>query len=252
MLRSVPVAPQDVLDAGGTIPPGDTSTCNWLAHWASPATTGEWARRGLAEGDAYGLSNAITYAKRAAACRIDVLVQYNHLTRLARLNYPSKVAGLREIGLAVPDVVQELVIDPRNNLEHEYHVPDRDVARHAVEVSDLFLRATQDEYQRGSVVAVGWNAMGSHSVADGREVIVFSGFTNRPMLFVDVFDDPAMAKIVDPAAMEVRLAELRSFTEEEAVALATLLRRGYSSTGSRSIDGRGPRYYREMKRQAGF
>lgn len=252
MLRTVPVAPEDVLDAGRTILPGDSSTCNWLAHWASPATTGEWARRGLAEGDAYGLSNAIAYAKRAAACRIDVLVQYNHLTRLARLNYPSKVAGLRQVGLVVPDVVQELVIDPRNDLEHGYQVPDGDVARHAVEVSDLFLRATQDEYERGSIVAVGWNAMGSHGIADGREFIQFREFSDRPMLFIDVFDDPAMAKIVDPTAKEVRLAELHSFTEDQAVALATLLRRGYSSAGAHSISGRGPRYYREMKRQAGF
>jgi hypothetical protein len=146
----------------------------------------------------------------------------------------------------------QLVIDPRNDLEHGYRVPDGDVARHAVDVADLFLRATQDEYEQGSIVAVGWNAAGSHAIADGHEFIQFREFIDRPMLFVDVFNESATVKIVDPAAKEVRFAMLQSFTEDQAVALATLLRRGYSSTGSRSISGRGPRFYREMKRQAGL
>lgn len=252
MLQTVRIVAEDLLDAAKTIPLGEISTCNWLVQWLSPATSGEWANRGLTAGDAYSLSNAIVYAKRAAACRIDVLVQYNHLAPLTRASYPAKVTGLKQVGLEIPDVVQELVIDPRNDLEHGYVAPNPDVARHAVGVSKLFLRATQDEYERGSIVAVHWNAIGSHGFSNGGEFVQFREFNNRPMLFIDVFESPATAKIVDPAHQEVRLADLQSFTVDQAIALAQLLRRNYSSSGSRSVSGRGPSYYKEVKRQAGF
>lgn len=253
MFSNVSISSEDLLDAAKTIPLGEICTCNWLARWVSPATSGEWAQRGLKEGDAYGLSNAISYAKRSAACRIDVLVRYNHLTRLIRVNYPRKIDGLRQVGLDIPDVVQELVIDPRNELEHEYQVPNDGKARHAVGVSELFLRATELEYQRGSIVAVGWNALDSSGFAHGREFVQFREFSDRPMLFIDVFDNTAAAKIVDPVHREVRWAELQSFNEDQAIRLAQLLRSNYSySSGSSSISGRGPTYYQEMKRQAGF
>lgn len=252
ILRNTSISPDDLLDAAKTIPLGEICTCNWLAQWVSPATSGEWAQRGLKEADAYGLSNAISYAKRSAACRIDVLIRYNHLTRLIRVNYPSKIDGLRKVGLEIPDVVQELVIDPRNELEHGYELPNGDVARHAVGVSELFLRATEAEYERSSTIAVGWNAAGSHGFANGREYVQFREFINRPMLFIDVFDNPPTAKIVDPVNQEVRSVALQSFTEDQAIRLAQLLRSNYLYSGSRSITGRGPTYYQEMKRQAGF
>jgi hypothetical protein len=111
-LRQVLICAADLLDAARTIPSNDVSTCPWLGHWTSAATFVEWARRGLLENDAYGLSNAIAYAKRAVACRIDVLVRYNHLTPVFDCKYPRKIETLRDVGVDVPDVVHELVIAP--------------------------------------------------------------------------------------------------------------------------------------------
>jgi hypothetical protein len=250
-LNAVSIPPDDLLGAARTIPLGEISTCDWLGRWISAATFVEWATRGLSDADAYGLSNAVSYAKRAAACRIDVLVNYNHLIPLTRMNYPTKIDGLRKIGLVIPEVVQELVIKPRNELEHEYRVPSQDVARHAVGIADLFIRATQEACEQGSIVAVGWNAMGSHALAQGREHVQFREFSDRPMLFIDVFDRTPAAKIVDPTHGEVRSSRLSSFTSDQAIELAQLLQKNYSFK-SLSRRGAGPTYFQEMKRQAGF
>jgi hypothetical protein len=71
------------------------------------------------------------------------------------------------------------------------------------------------------------------------------------MLFIDVFENPATAKIVDPANQEVRCVKLNSFSEKPAIELARLLRENYSH-GPHSVSVAGPNYYKEMKEYAGF
>jgi len=245
------ISPQDLLDAARTIRPGDISTCNWLVDWISPAEFLQWAQRGVADGDARGFSDAITYAKRAVASRIDALILFNHLRPFLRSPYPLKMQALARVGVDVPDVVNDLVIDPRNDLEHDYSWPEASTAKHAVGVASLFLRATQPEYDRGSIVAVQWNVMGSHLLSSSGEAVRLREFGTRPMLFIDVFEETAAAKIVDPVVPEIRSATLTSFDGDQAVALADILRQNYTC-GHPSQSGRGPSYYREMKRQGGF
>jgi hypothetical protein len=245
------IVPQDLLDAARTIPTGDISTCNWLVNWIPSAEYLQWARRGLADDDAHGRSNAITYAKRAVASRIDALVLFNHLRPFLRSLYRRKIEALNRVGIDVPDVVHELVIDPRNDLEHEYSWPEASTARHAVGVADLFLRATQAEYERTSIVALQWSVNGSQLISPAGEVVTFRGFGPRTMLFVDVFEDVPTAKIIDPAASEIRAVPLADFDGEQALTLAGLLRRSYGGSHL-SQSGRGPTYYREMKRQGQF
>jgi hypothetical protein len=250
-LAAVSISADDLLDAARTIPLGDISTCGWLIGWVPASTFLEWAKQGLAHPDAFGLSNAVTYAKRSAACRIDLLLQYNHLVPFWRSTYPAKIVALRQVGVSIPDVVHELAIDPRNALEHNYRLPSQDVARHAVGVAELFLRATDAEYERSSIVAVAWNVMGSQLLASGQEYVNFREFGDRPMLFVDVFDEPHSARIVDPENGETRSAPLSSFSEDQSLALAGILRANYSHG---SLFGRGASrsYFQEMKRQGGF
>ncbi len=252
-LVTVSTSPDDLLDGARNIRLGSINTCHWLTGWIPAATFLEWARRGLVEGEAYGLGNAITYAKRAAACRIDLLLKYNHLVPFWGSNYPRKVDALRDLGLGIPDAVHELVIGPRNVIEHQYERPDAVAARHAVDVAELFVRATDEEYQRASIVAVDWNAMGAYALhlTSGQEAIKFREFGERPMLFVDVFEEPHSAKIVDPANREIRSASLSSFREEQSLELARILRRNYSH-GSLYRSGASTTYYLEMKRQGGF
>jgi hypothetical protein len=250
-LLVVSISPDDFLDAARTIPLGDIATCDWLPDWVQATVFLEWAQRGLAEADAYGLSNAVTYAKRAAACRIDLLLLYNHLVPFSRSTFPAKIAALRQVGLSIPDVVHELVIDPRNAIEHNYEVPSHDVARHAVGVAELFVGATDAEYQRSSIVAVAWNVLASHALTSEREYVHFRDFRNRPMLFIDVFGEPRAAKVVDPSNSEIRSANPSSFSDDQVLTLARLLRSNYAG-GSLTRRGAGRTFFREIKRQGAF
>jgi hypothetical protein len=249
--RTEAIAPQDLLDAARTIRMGSIRTCPWLQRWIPATKFVEWARRGLAEGDEYGLSNALMYAKRAVAGRIDALVLYNHLAPFARVDYHRKVRALQQIGVSVPGIVHDQVIEPRNEAEHEYQVTDRRTAQHASEIAELFVAATNAEYERSSIVAVDWNVMGSQAIGPFGERVAFREFGNSPMLFVDVFDVVHTAKIVDPSAGEIRYARLDDFTDEEAIDFARLLRENYSQL-SFSGWGAGSTFFEEMKRQGGF
>lgn len=250
-LTVVSMAAEDLLDAARTIALGDISTCDWHYRWIPAAKFLEWAQRGLHDADAYGYSNAICYAKRSVACRIDILLQYHHLVPYFRSNFPAKIDALQQIGVSIPTVVYELVIDPRNELEHNYQQPTEDVACHAVGIAELFIRATDAERERTSIVAVSWNVAGSHALTPNDEYVNFREFGNKPMLFIDVFDEPPAAKIVDPGNERILTTGLSLFSGPQSVELARLLRSNYAQ-GSLSTRGAGPTYYREMKRQGRF
>jgi hypothetical protein len=190
-----------------------------------------------------------SYAKRAAACRIDLLL--NHLRPFARSAFPAKITALRQVGLRIPDVVRELVIDPRNTLEHDYKIPLQEVARHAVGVAELFVRATDAERQRSSIVAVAWNVLGSQIWTSELHSMRFRGFSNLPMLFIDVFDEPHAAKIIDPSNSEIRSVPLSAFSNDESLELARLLRSNCEQS-LWSQSGGDRTFFEEMKRQGGF
>jgi molybdopterin/thiamine biosynthesis adenylyltransferase len=114
-------------------------------------------------------------------------------------------------------------------MEHDYQNPDEAEARRAVGIADLCVRATDDERERASIVAVSWNAMSARAVVNDKVHYSFHEFNHRPMLFIDVFEDlqPPAAKIVDPDNKEVRLVTLNSFACKQAIELAQLLRGNY-------------------------
>ena len=151
------IDPVDLLSAAQTIPAGELNTVAWLNHWIPATTYLDWARRGLENGDEYGWSNAMMYAKRAAANRIDVLLRYNHLAPFSNATYDEKAKALRTIGIEIPeDVIRDLVFDPRNKAEHEYKPPEYRAALHAWGIANLFVRATEAEWNgRGDDNTVG-------------------------------------------------------------------------------------------------
>jgi hypothetical protein len=249
--KFISITPDELLDAARTIPLGRISTCNWLNHWIPATTFLEWAKRGLKEGDAYGFSNAICYAKRSATCRIDILIQYNHLSPFLHVNYPDKIDALTQVGISIPDVVHDLVIEPRNALEHDYQNPSEKVARHAVDIAELFIGASVAEFERSSIVAVNWNIQGSQLLSSKGSSVNFRGFSNEPMLFVDVFEKTFAVKIIDAKNNEIRFTNLSAFNKEHAFKFSQLLRGNYSQ-GSLSQNGSGQNYFREMKKQGGF
>jgi len=101
-------------------------------------------------------------------------------------------------------------------------------------------------------VAVNWNILGSDSWRNGQHHVTFDGFSNETMLFIDVFDDPNTAKVVNPSHDEIRSAPLKFFDRNEAIQLAKLLRANYYDANGSSESQSDPIFFREMKRFGGF
>jgi hypothetical protein len=161
--------------------------------------------------------------------------------------------GPCEILIEVPeDVIRDLVFDPRNEAEREYRPPEQRAARHAWGIANLFVRATEAEYELSSVIALNWNVSTMRLPNPTGGDVDTEVFGETPMLFIDVFDEPHAAKIVDPLGGEILFAQLHSFTKEQAIALAHILRAGYNS-GNYSVHGLGgTSWVKKLKDQGGF
>jgi hypothetical protein len=220
-------APGAVIDAAKHLPATPIGPTPFLCliemKGRTPQTYLQWAREGLADANERGYDSALMYAKRAVCRRIDALLLNNHLRKFEGETYPVKLEKLRTVGILAPDVLHQLVIDPRNQAEHRYEaVYERD-ARRAVELADLFLRATAEEANRSAVVAFNWNIQLQDS-----SLARLDEFGPDPMLIVDIFQKPERVKILRPTDGEVQCAELMKFSNEEAIEFAQFVRTLYS------------------------
>src|SRR6059036_1623445 len=106
-------APRDILDAARTLPPGSNFyEIDLISDWTRAECYLSWAHNCLARNDSFGWDAAVCYAKRAACQQIDALMVYNHLRAFVGSNYPEKAEMLEQVGLPVPSIIQELIIDP--------------------------------------------------------------------------------------------------------------------------------------------
>jgi hypothetical protein len=246
-IRDIEVSAADLLDGARAISANQVSTCPLNQHWTKPHTFLEWARHGLSDGDSYGFENAITYSKRAACCRIDRLICNYHLKRLIRANFPAKIDALNGIGIDIPGVIHELIILPRNELEHGYEPASSEKARHAMEIAALFLAATDSVDAQDSIIALNMNVQYSYRINADQRRVTFNGWCEHPMLFIDIFDEPNTAKIVDGKNEEALYTELAEFTQAEAIQLASIL---HSANGG--YMGTTAFFFTEIKRLGGF
>ncbi|MBI4483215.1 MAG: hypothetical protein HY652_10025 [Acidobacteria bacterium] len=144
----------------------------------------------LGAGDDRGFCNALANAKRATCARIDRLILANYLLPFVGKTYPEKTQVLRDIGISIPPVIHELIIDPRNEAEHGYKLVNSSGANRAVGVAELFIQATSEEAERVPIVALNWNVNYSFYCGKTGEKIEFHGFATQPMLFIDVSKYP--------------------------------------------------------------
>lgn len=253
VLKKKKVDVDDILDAAKTIPSDRATTCAWFDNqWVSPEQYLEWAKVSLKSGDDSGLVSAVAHAKRSACHIIDTFILNYHMEYFKQKKYPVKIEGLKNIGISVNSIIQDLTIDPRNELEHKYKIPDSQQADHAVKVASLFIDAMGNEFERQSIIAFDWNLQGGVSYSEKTgEVAKFLGFTSNPMFFIDVFNGQTEIKIVDPQESEVRYARLKEFSEDNCLELGKYLRSHYGqkSRSSPSISKTG---CQALKSQAGF
>ena len=249
------VAPADVLTAAKTIRVNDASTLGWFGcSWIDPNEYLRWASLDLKQGDQRGLNNALCNAKRAVCCAIDRLLLANLLAYFWNKPYPEKAEALSSIGIPVGSVVQDLIVNVRNELEHSYVIAQAQGARHAVEIADLFLNRVKECLKGEPTIALNWNLEVTRTEETRSGVSVGGSsyeWLPKPMLFLDLFctanlsqvgmnlvewvtvQEPKVIlgscqiKIVNPSDGTVEFAPLSEFTREECLAFGKKLREHY-------------------------
>jgi hypothetical protein len=256
----VPHPAGGILDALKTLskPTGQEIVVDYLAAdsylgkaWTPAEKYLEWAIEGRQQNTESGYDVALTYAKRAVCRRIDGILYYNHLGyKYESKSYGDKCDILREVGINIPGIINDVIIDPRNDSEHRYQPIPESTARHAVELATLFLGATESEAARKAVVVVHWN-LGSNFY-DGARLSQpkITTFRNGPMFVVDIFDEPQRIKMVRPDEAKVEYADLAGMKKEELIEMAQLLRQGWANLGN--FGSWDPASYRRMFRAAGI
>ncbi|MFZ2785076.1 MAG: hypothetical protein WAZ36_11830 [Sediminibacterium sp.] len=89
--------------------------------------------------------NSLSNAKKAVDCHIDLMLQafgYYEVSKKKRWGFPDKQAKMSQIGIAAPAILNKLN-KLRNLMEHEFVNPSQDEVIDFVDVTDLFIRATE-------------------------------------------------------------------------------------------------------------
>jgi hypothetical protein len=227
------VKPADIISGLNTFPLNNVLFSYWLENtWLTSEIYLDWAKRGIQKNDLYGYSIAITYSKRCVCRRIDALILYNHLYPYQKRNYPAKINALSEIGLKPARIIQKLIIDFRNELEHLYKKPTKEMAEDAIQLSEFYLDATQVELTNGSILVADSSFLFGQLFTDNKSTLWFNGFSEHPMLIVDIFKNEI--KIVYPKDSEVIFAKKDLFSTQEAIQFANKLRTHYVKNKSRN------------------
>jgi hypothetical protein len=132
------VTPEDILTAARTL----ELKPNWYevdltSDWKTSSDYLNWGRQCFQLQTEFSSDSALNYAKRAACREIDGFMVRNHLSHLIRAKYPEKIEMLCDVGISIPEVVHELVIEPRNEVEHKYRAWPFGLASRTVKTSAL-------------------------------------------------------------------------------------------------------------------
>ncbi len=228
------VAPTDILDAVKTI----AGQAQWELSlvpedWVEADQYLVWAQAGLANDNPLGWEIGLTYAKRAVCRRIDGLLLNNYFGQCQRSKYPAKIEMLKAIGIKIPNIVQNWIIQGRNRIEHDYRLADKEHAANAEEIAGLFLQSTAEEAARKVALIAGGSAINHTYTGEfpgiDTERLNSMGMSADPVIFFDAYAEPVMVKILYPNDMEIRCAKATDFQPKELIEFAQWMRQFPSS-----------------------
>ena len=179
----------------------------------------------MKQDDLNGRDAAVCYAKRAVCRYIDGLLACNHLGKYLGKDYKQKLDLLSRIDLQIPTIVRDLVINERNDIEHEYQAATAVQASHAVELAELLLerQSTVDELPKKALISLGASVQPqvTEQPPDFMEMRVVS---DDPWLLVDTLSPDAKIMVLHPREDIVECAPLSEFSVEQTVSFSRLMR----------------------------
>ena len=116
-----------------------------------------------------------------------------------------------------------MIIDPRNELEHLYKKPSKEIAQYSVQLAELYLRATQEDIENGAIIVIDSAFLYGYGVVSDNICFDFHGFSNHPMFVVDIFKKEM--KIILPKERALNYAKIDSFNINELFELSKELRK---------------------------
>ncbi len=253
------VSPQTIIDSAGHLQADkgwyEADLCR---EWRKAPTYLAWAEQAFAQKSEFGWDAALCYAKRAVCCQIDRFMMANHLGKfLDKRNYPQKMELLQDIGISLPNVLHELIIDPRNEIEHGYFAASEKQARQAVEICKMFLHVIEFEAGNGAIISLGGKP--NHRFSGGGDVgkerqeakyEIEDWF--EPRLFIDCFSYSShQVLLVYPKDNELCHCSLDDFTIDKAKAFVKILRQQHQRGSDRGEDMQ-ERYFRILREDCGF
>lgn len=247
--RKIEIAPGDILDAAKTLNRNKlVFGVNVLPDWVSAEEYLSWAVTALNTGGQFGYDAAVCYAKRAVCRLVDSLVFYNHLGKYARNSYPAKIKLLGRIGVDIKNIVYDIVVESRNNVEHGYSGTTERQARHAVDLASMVIPPLSKEAELWATVTLGLNYASFISAPNPNAPDGYSNWNwdwdgDVPFLLVDYVESESRVLLVCRKNEEVRFSRLAKFEVEQAVQLAGQLR---EQDGTR-ISCNGLHLVRELK-----
>lgn len=213
-------------------------TCRW-----TPARQYlEWARAAVKRGEHDGWDTGLGLAKRAACRQMDGILAHNHLGCFHGTNYKKKTEYLADLRIPGLALLRDLVIDPRNDIEHAYELATQEQAERACDVAELFLGATDTEAGTPAIMALGWNVNVHESIctAPGKEHHILKLELKKdhsPMLVIVGYPDAPETLVINPAEETVGGCPLQHFTSDQVLTLNAKLRECLTSQNysSRSV-----------------
>lgn len=239
------ISPDDILGAAGTIPVTSRyTTMDLTSRWVPARRYLEWARAALERGGDDGWDTASSLAKRAACRQMDGILAHNHLGCLpGSSNYKDKSGFLAELKVPGLDLLRDLVIDPRNNIEHAYELATEGKAQQAFAVAELFIGATARAAEIPAIMSLGWNVniRESNCTVPGKEYHILEiGLTKHhsPMLLISGYPEAPEVMVILPQEETLLTCPLKKFNSEHVITLNTKLRECLKSKNydSRSLD----------------
>jgi hypothetical protein len=223
------VVPEDILDAVRTIEANHCITMCLTEGWAEATRYLQWASAALERDNDDGWDAAAGWAKRAVCRQMDTILVHNYLGCFLGKNYKDKADYLADLKVPGLTLLRDLVIDPRNDIEHAYTIATEEHARRAYDVAELFLGATKAEAEKQAVV-VRWRSVEfttSFPGERGKETLAIDVKLRKdsdPLMVLTWFKPDLNVLVICPGEETIRFWPLRAFKPDQAIKLNEMLR----------------------------
>lgn len=170
-------------------------------HWPQPKKYMDEAAEQRASGN---FSTSVGLSKRAVCVAIDRLMHACHLEKYKNKNYIQKIEKLEKLGIEIPLVIHELIINVRNRDEHEYTDATSTEARYAIEIATLFLGWLNhlEKVNCSCAVVFAGDCEGMRILQNmacfSDKHLEFHGTPKKHYLFFDGSEDILIIKLIDP------------------------------------------------------